>query len=65
MGVLRLAVRALLAASSHKFIDIVYNEHIRKNLRQKATLIYLDAQFGCIISVYIYIYIYTLYATFS
>ena len=49
MGVLRLAVRALLAASSHKFIDIVYNEHIRKNLRQKATLIYLDAQLVCII----------------
>ena len=49
MGVLRLAVRALLAASSHKNKDIVYNEHIRKNLRQKATLIYLDAQLVCII----------------
>ena len=47
--IFRLAVPALLAASSHKFMNIIYNEHIGTKLRQNASFVRLDVQLVSII----------------
>ena len=47
--IFRLAVPALLAASSHKFMNIIYNEHIGTKLRQNASFVRLDVQLVYII----------------
>ena len=47
--IFRLAVPALLAASSHKFMNIIYNEHIGTKLRQNASFLRLDVQLVYII----------------
>ena len=47
--IFRLAVPALLAASSHKSANIIYNEHIGTNLRQNASFLRLDVQLVYII----------------
>ena len=44
-----LVVPALLAASSHKFMNIIYNEHIGTKLRQNASFVRLDVQLVYII----------------